>query len=107
MPTRVSVANDGAEGDGDSYEPSISADGRYVAYTSNASNLAPDDTNGHADIFLFDSISHTTTLISRAIGGAQADGDSSGATISDNGRYVTFESTASNLVAGDTNGALD
>ena len=62
--TRVSVANDGTEGNGSSRGPAISADGRYVTYSGDASNLVPGDTNGTTDIFLFDRQTNTTTRVS-------------------------------------------
>lgn len=94
-------------GNGDSLRPAISADGRYVAYESYASNLVASDTNNASDIFRYDRATGTTTRVSVASGGAQADGDSISAAISDDGSRVAFASTASNLVSGDTNGAFD
>jgi Tol biopolymer transport system component len=105
--TRVSVASDGTEGNGDSGFPSISADGRYVAFASLASNLVPGDTNGTWDVFVHDRLTGQTTRVSVASGGAQGNGDSRFPSISADGRYVAFQSYASNLVPGDTNGVLD
>jgi len=105
--TRVSVATDGAQGNGFSYSPSLSADGRYAAFASSASNLAPDDTNGFADAFVHDRVTAQTTRVSLATDGAQGNGDSYGHPISADGRYVAFDSLASNLVSGDTNGLED
>ncbi len=62
--TRVSVASDGTQGNRDSYNPHLSADGRYVLFTSNATNLVAGDTNGTSDIFIHDRVTHTTTLVS-------------------------------------------
>ncbi|MGE0798665.1 MAG: Ig-like domain-containing protein [Lautropia sp.] len=86
--------------------PSISASGRYVAFGSGASNLVTGDTNGWADIFIYDRDLNTTVRVS-GVGGAQPNEHSSGASISADGRYVVFASAASNLVAGDTNGLAD
>jgi Tol biopolymer transport system component len=106
--TRVSVASDGTQGNGESRYPSISADGRYVAFMSYASNLVPGDTNGKADVFVHDRLTGQTTRVSVASDGTQGNGDSWGwPSISADGRYVAFESSASNLVPGDTNGRAD
>jgi len=104
---RISVGPGGVDGDGGSYSPSVSADGRYVAYWSNASNLVAGDTNRTADIFLFDRRDGSTVRISVSDRGVQGDGLSSDPSISPDGRYVTFWSAADNLVAGDTNGKRD
>ncbi len=82
---------------------SLSADGRYVAFSSDAADLVTGDTNGWADIFVKDLRSGATTLVSTDADGVQANGDSSMAAISRDGRYVAFASSASNLAAGDTN----
>jgi len=105
--TRVSVDSGGNEANGPSYDPSISADGRYVAFVSEASNLVSGDTNGAADIFVRDTQTNTTTRVSVDSGGNEANGNSSAPSISANGRYVAFSSGASNLVSGDTNGVTD
>jgi hypothetical protein len=84
----------------------ISADGRYVAYWSNADNLVPGDTNGHADAFLRDRQTGQTILVSKGYQGAQPNGDSKRPIVSRDGRYVAFESAASNLVAPKTCGFL-
>ena len=109
MPTftllRVSVAPDGTPGNGDSGNPAISADGRYIAFGSSASNLVAGDTNAHADIFVRDLVTNQTTRVSVAFDGTQANGDSwDTPAISADGRYVAFRSNANNLVAGGTNG---
>jgi Tol biopolymer transport system component len=103
----VSVASDGTQGNSHSVSPSISADGRYVAFSSLASNLVPGDTNGKQDIFVHDRLTGQTTRVSVASDGTQGNGDSDFASISADGRYVAFSSLASNLVAGDTNGTWD
>ena len=101
--TRVSVASDGTQANNFSFNPSISADGRYVAFTSWANNLVSGDTNGGRDIFVHDRQTGATTRVSVATGGGQAAADSQRPSISADGRYVAFESDASNLVSGDTN----
>jgi Tol biopolymer transport system component len=103
----ASVATDGTLGNNLSVKPAISGDGRYVAFESAASNLVPDDTNGRSDVFVRDMRTGTTTRVSVASDGTQANGDSDNAGISLNGRRVAFHSTASNLVDGDTNGRGD
>ena len=105
--TRVSVASDGSEGNLFSFDPSISSDGRFVAFHSWASNLVSGDTNDVQDVFVHDRQTGTTTRASVASDGTQADGFSSDAVISADGRYVAYNSSAPNLVAGDTNGELD
>ncbi len=93
---------------GQSHHPSISADGRYVAFVSEATNLVPGDTNKFADIFVHDRVKRTTERVSVASGGAQAvGGDCTQPSISADGRYVAFASEATNLVPGDTNGVID
>jgi Tol biopolymer transport system component len=105
--TRVSKSSAGVEGDGVSYNPSISADGRYVAFESDATNLVSGDTNAVSDIFVRDRQTGTTTRVSRDSAGVQGDLGSHWASISADGRYVTFMSDANNLVSGDTNGVQD
>src|SRR3954453_857389 len=100
----------GAQANGYSGPQTISADGFFVAYTSNATNLVPGDTNLASDFFVRDRHTGITTRINVSSDGAQADRGSSdfGApSISGNGRFVTFASLASNLVPGDTNGTFD
>jgi Tol biopolymer transport system component len=105
--TRVSLASDGTQGNGGSYSPSISADGRYVAFRSRASNLVAGDTNGNWDVFVHDRQTRTTTRVSLASDGTQGNDVSRNPSISADGRYVAFQSDASNLVAGDINGESD
>jgi Tol biopolymer transport system component len=105
--SRASVGTLGFEPDGRSSEPSISSRGRCVAFTSEASNLAADDINGVADIFLRDRQRRTTQRISQTPDGSDADGASSAAAVSGNGRFVAFTSEATNLVPSDTNGVSD
>ena len=101
--TRVSVDNDGNEGNNGSWDPAISGDGRYVAFASAASNLVAADSNGDADVFVHDRLTNENTRISVDSSGGQANGDSWGAAITPDGRYVAFVSSATNLVPGDTN----
>ncbi len=106
--TRVSTAADGAEGNGYSLPPSISADGRYVAFYSLATNLVADDTNGVSDIFVKDLLTGAITRVNTAADGTEANGGvDSRFSISADGRYVSFFSDASNLVVNDTNGTYD
>jgi Ca2+-binding RTX toxin-like protein len=105
--TRVSVANDGSQVNGGSGSPSISADGKAVVFASSATNLVPGDTNNAFDIFLRDLAANTTTRVSVANDGSQANGGSFSPSISADGKAVVFESSASNLVPGDTNDAFD
>lgn len=108
--TRVSVSSEGTEGNGDSVAPSISADGRYVVFSSSATNLVEQDTNAYHDIFVHDRWSGETERVNLDSAGAQATWDSylsQGRAISDDGRYVTFTSFASNLVLSDTNSHED
>ena len=105
--TRVSVSSAGRQGNGGSVEPSISADGRFVAFASDASNLVRGDTNGTTDVFVRDRLTGKTTRMSVSSRGVQANGESAGATVSATGRFVAFTSEATNLVARDTNRATD
>jgi Tol biopolymer transport system component len=104
---RVSLGPGGAEGDDESFDPAISDDGRYVAFTSRASNLVTGDTNGQADVFVHDRVTGTTELVSIGIGGAPGNDLSADAMLSADGRYVAFTSYASNLRPGDTGGTWD
>ncbi|MFZ6029544.1 MAG: carboxypeptidase regulatory-like domain-containing protein [Chloroflexota bacterium] len=105
--TLVSLADDGSPANEWSSSPAISADGRYIVFASEASNLAADDTNYTRDIFLRDSVGDSTILISRGLDGYSANGFSTSPDISADGRYVTYISSANNLVSGDNNGADD
>lgn len=105
--SRVSTDSMGAEAGGGSGSPAVSADGRYVAFNSNASNLVADDTNGVSDIFVRDTQAGITERVSVGPGGLQADGSSRAPEISDDGRFVAFYSSANNLVTDDTNGVTD
>jgi hypothetical protein len=114
--TRASVATGGGHADGDSgirggveLSAELSADGRFVAFASDATNLVPGDTNDAGDVFVHDMRTGVTTRASVATGGGQAEGDSSSfkMAISADGRYVAFDSTASDLVPNDTNDVPD
>jgi Tol biopolymer transport system component len=104
---RVSVASDGAQGSGESNEPSLSADGRSVAFTSHSSNLVPGDTNRWEDVFVHDRATRATRRVSVGSAGIQGNSFSLEPSISGNGRFIAFRSGASNLVPGDTNRGHD
>ena len=106
-PTRISNASGGVIGNGNSYYPRISKDGRYVVFMSAASNLVNNDTNGKVDVFLYDRNTQQIELISVATDGTQGNNDSAYPSINADGRYVLFASNASNLALGDTNGSAD
>jgi Tol biopolymer transport system component len=107
---RVSVDSNGVEANynsGTDIDACVSADGRFVAFASGATNLVPGDTNGRSDIFVHDRQLGSTKRVSVDSSGTQANDDSYGPWISASGRYVVFESPAANLVTGDTNGTFD
>lgn len=109
---RISVSSTGVQGDGSSCRPSLSGDGRLVAFSSFATNLVPDDVafpgdTNYEDVFVHDMVTGATVRISVAPGGARANGDSTVPVISANGKVVAFISTARNLVLGDSNGWSD
>lgn len=106
----LSVSTAGVQSNGTSNfnsSNSVSADGRYVVFSSTATNLVAGDTNGVEDVFLRDTLLGITTRISIDDNGIQGNTLSNSASISDDGRYVSFASTATNLVSGDTNAASD
>ncbi|MCC6972967.1 MAG: hypothetical protein IT322_03045, partial [Anaerolineae bacterium] len=107
--SRVSVASDGTQANGrsDIWRVSISADGRYIVFQSEATNLVPNDTNNRLDVFVRDQVNGTTSRVSLASDGTQGNGESRYGVISADGRYVVFASQATNLVLGDTNNFLD
>ncbi len=105
--TRVSVDSSGAQANGGCVRSAISATGRYVAFDSWASNLVPGDTNGHSDVFVHDQLTGQTSLASVGAGSAPGNGPSLTGTISPDGRFVAFNSLASNLLPGDTNAQVD
>ena len=127
VPVPITVAPDGSPPNGPSVNGGLSFLGRHAVFASKASNLVPDDTNGAWDVFvrdtcmdywtgvLLDGCTPKTTRLSVAPDGSQADGDS-GSTVTSpagslavsfDGRYVAFASSATNLIAGDTNGVDD
>ena len=99
---RISVSSLGLEANGYSWPTSMSADGRYVVFYSTATNLVPNDTNAKTDVFVRDRVSGTTTRMSVDVNDVQGNDYSQLADMSANGRYVAFESVASNLVPGDS-----
>jgi Tol biopolymer transport system component len=105
--TRVSIASDGTQANGGSGLSALSADGRYVTFQSNASNLVPGDTNSFTDIFVHDRHADQTSRVSVASDGTEANRWSQQPSISADGRYVAFNSLASNLVPNDTNNRTD
>ena len=105
--TRVSVASGERGGNGNSWGGAVSAGGRFVAFTSAASNLVPGDENRAPDVFVRDRAAGTTRCVSVDSSGKPAGGRSDGASISPGGRYVSFTSDAADLVRGDTNGYSD
>jgi Tol biopolymer transport system component len=107
--SRQSDTDGGAGGDTPSIAASVSADGRYVAFKSGANNLSTADNNRLDNVFLRDTLTNTTTLISRASGvaGDAAEGQSANPSISADGRYVAFESKAPNLSGADNNFVID
>jgi Tol biopolymer transport system component len=106
---RISVGSSGQQSNDYSFHPAISADGRFVAFESYATNLVAGDTNGISDVFLRDRKLQVTRRISVGAGGQQANGYDAYLypAISAHGRFVAFNSGASNLVAGDTNNRFD
>jgi Tol biopolymer transport system component len=106
---RVSVDSAGNEANGNSYDAAISADGRFVAFASSATNLAEGDSNGKDDVFVHDRQTGATEMVSLASAGAPANGHSGQyrVAMSGDGRYVVFRSEASNLIGGDGNGYAD
>jgi hypothetical protein len=111
--TLASIGMNGKPADGDSISPSISADGRYVAFLSSAMNLVDNDTNGVTDVFIRDTCAGapsgcmpSTQRVSVATGDTQANGASTSASISSTGRYVTFESAATNFGAVSSSGRI-
>ena len=112
--TRVSVASDGTQSNGNSFAPSLSADGRFIVFGSNATNLVANDNNQTFDVFLRDTCqgapvgcSPSTTRLSVASDGSEADDASTVPVMSANGRYVAFDSAAKNLTPNDTTTFVD
>lgn len=110
--SRVSISSDGTEGDADTASCGVvaSADGRYIAFISEAGNLVNGDTNGTWDVFVYDRETSSTKRVSVASDSTQGNGTSGywcGIDISVDGRYIAFVSAADNLVSNDTNSAND
>src|SRR5688572_32890099 len=109
----ISVSSNGTGGNNQSDMPTISGDGRFVAFASLADNLVPDDTNGFADTFVYDRLTNTSERIS--VSGREREGNGHSGlvgvaaypAISGDGRFVAFVSEADNLVSGDRNGNAD
>jgi hypothetical protein len=101
---RVDLSSSGAEGNDDTFQASISADGRFVAFSTWATNFARVEAQ---DVFVRDRVLGTTELVSRSSAGVHGNGASMVTALSADGRYVAFGSAASNLVVGDTNAAWD
>ena len=114
---RVSVSSSGIQANGSSdtlrgpygpgEPPVLSADGRFIAFSSRASNLVAGDVNGHFDAFVYDRNTGRVHLVSRGRGGVQGNRNSVVDSISSDGRFVVFSSSASNLVRHDDNGVTD
>jgi Tol biopolymer transport system component len=105
--TLVSSSTNGILGDRDSFDPQLSADGRFVAFESYATNLVAGDTNDLPDIFVRDRLLGTTTRVSLGLLGAEGNGECHDASITADGRYVAFASGSSNLVQNDSNSMRD
>ncbi len=104
---RVSISSRSKEADGDSFATGMSASGRFVVFSSDATNLVPGDVNAARDVFVRDRGSGLTTRVSVSDSWRQGNGTSDFGVVSDNGRFVAFASEASNLVTNDGNGARD
>lgn len=105
--SRASVASDGTQGNAESLGSFASGDGRFVAFFSMASTLVPGDTNDARDVFIHDTTTGATSRVSVASDGSQADRNSFRPVMSPDGRDLAFDSEATNLIAGDTNGTSD
>jgi Tol biopolymer transport system component len=105
--TRASVATGGGQAGADSGACSISADGRYVAFDTIAGDFGPPDDDIDWDIYVRDRELNVTSRVSVPTSGAEANADSRFGMVAGDGRCVAFTSVATNLVAGDTNGAQD
>ena len=103
----VNTASDGTQANGASWSPTLSADANKIVFASAASNLVVGDTNGTWDVFVKDLSTGSVSRVSTTSNGLQASGDSNYSSLSADGNKVVFFSTASNLVAGDTNGIED
>lgn len=104
---RASRGLNGVDPNSTSNYPSVSESGRYIAFESVASNLVIGDTNAFRDVFVYDRELDITEIVSVGLGGATTNGVSARPAISADGNWVVYRSDANNIVAGDTNGALD
>ncbi len=104
---RISVTSTGAQANDGSSSPSLSADGRYVAFVSRATNLATSDTTAIEDVYLHDRTTGVTTLVSISVDDTGSDQPSLTPHISASGTHVAFASSATRLVSNDTNDAMD
>jgi Ca2+-binding RTX toxin-like protein len=104
---QVSSTTGGADGNGNSWNAEISANGRYVVFQSTANNLVAGDTNGKSDIFRKDMVTGAIVRVSADSNNLQSNGTASNASISNDGRFIAFTSTGGDLVSGDTNQAAD
>jgi Tol biopolymer transport system component len=103
----VSITANLDQGDASSMRGSVSANGRRIAFSSNATNMVANDGNAASDVFLHDLKFNATNRASFPFAGGDADAGSTVAAVSANGRWVAFQSTATNLVEGDSNGVRD
>ncbi|MCB0353408.1 MAG: PD40 domain-containing protein [Bdellovibrionales bacterium] len=104
---RLSVGLGSSEADGDSRNPVLSADGKFVAFESDATNLVAGDDNNVTDIFVYSIDDETIERVSLSFGGGDADGASTAPSISNDGQYVVFQSVATDIVTGDDNEVSD
>jgi hypothetical protein len=104
---RISVSSNGTGANSNALDPAISADGRFVAFDSSATNLGSGDTTAYADVFLRDRLLGTTERVSQSTAGVEGSQASTNASISHDGGVIGFESIASNLVTDDTNATID
>lgn len=105
--SRISVSTFGEEGNGSSWDPVISADGRYIAFSSDSTNLSAPDVNGWRDVFLHDRRTQTTSLVSVSSIGIQGNGLHDTLAISADGRFIVFSSNSETLVPLDLNRKQD
>ena len=103
----ISIAANGVQGNGDSEEPRISNDGRYITFKSDASNLVANDRNGFGDAFVYDRETRSIQRVNVSNSGAESNDFTFAPVVSGNGRYIAFQSDASNLVYGDNVGSSD
>jgi hypothetical protein len=107
MIERSSVSSSEVQGNSDSGNPSLSSGNRFVVFSSLATNLVSQDTNGFEDVFVRDRDDGLTKRISLALDCSEGDNGSFSGVVSGDGQFVAFTSAAANLISGDTNGAFD